>query len=109
MSDKKEKVITLPDADDLAKRLRSIVTSEHEAERFHPILLRHAGCELVAAGVMLMLATAVNEYCKGMQSQMEPLMLKLVEAVYVDVIIDDPDVREETKGLLREILKPKTS
>ena len=65
-----KKTVTLPDRDEMLKRLLKVSNDSHAQERFYPILLQSAGRVLVAQGVVMMLALAIHDYTEGMPPMM---------------------------------------
>jgi hypothetical protein len=98
-----EKTITLPDREDMLKRLLGVCDMSHMEERFYPILLKNAGQERVASGVVMMLALAIHDYTEGMPAMMSGLIY--MEAPnFIDALVDDKEVAEQAKTFLQQVL-----
>jgi hypothetical protein len=89
-----DKVITLPDADDMLRRLIEVDDINHLQERFYPLLLRNAGEEKVATGVVMMITLAIHDYSEGMPPMIQGLMFMNMEN-YLKALIDDEEVLQE--------------
>ena len=98
-----EKVITLPNRDEMLERLVKVSDNSHLQERFYPILLKQAGQERVALGIVMMLALATHDYVKGMPAVMANLMYMQAPG-FIDALVSDPETAKEAKGFLKEVL-----
>ena len=97
-----EKVVILPNEEEMLKNLLEIDDNSHLQERFYPLLTRQAGQEKVAEGVVLMLSLAISDYTQGMPSMLSSLMyMKLPN--FIDALVDDPEVAQQAKDLFKEI------
>ncbi len=99
----KQKIITLPDRDEMLKRLLKVSDDSHMQERFYPILLKKAGQKQVALGVVNMLALAIHDYTEGLPPVMTTMMYMQVPE-FIDALVDDPEAAKEAKGFLQEAL-----
>lgn len=98
------KIITLPDRDDMLKRLLEVSDSSHLQERFYPILLEQAGQELVTPeGIAMMLALAIHDYLNGLPLIIASQMYMQVPD-FIDALVSDAEIAKEAKSLMREIL-----
>lgn len=97
-----DKVITLPDADDMLHRLIEVDDINHLQERFYPLLLRNAGEEKVATGVVMMITLAIHDYSEGMPSMIQGLMFMNMEN-YLKALIDDEEVLQEAIEFFEEV------
>ncbi|MEX2145048.1 MAG: hypothetical protein WD712_01590 [Candidatus Spechtbacterales bacterium] len=98
-----EKVITLPNRDEILARLVKVSDNSHLQERFYPILLKQAGQELVAQGIVMMLVLAIHDYVEGMPPVMANLMYMEAPG-FIDALVSDPETAEEAKSFLKEAL-----
>lgn len=89
-----DKVITLPDREIMFQRLNKVDDNSHLQERFYPLLLKNAGEERVATGVVLMITLAIHDYSEGMPPMIQSLMFMKMED-YLQALIDDEDVLQE--------------
>lgn len=101
-----EKTITLPNRDEMLQRLLKVNDISHLQERFYPILLKSAGQERVAQGVVLMLMLAIHDYIKGMPKVMEGVMC-MQAPQFIDALVEDHEVAEQAKQFLQESLSQK--
>ncbi|HRY22324.1 MAG TPA: hypothetical protein P5311_00975 [Candidatus Dojkabacteria bacterium] len=97
-----DKVITLPDADDMLHRLIEVDDINHLQERFYPLLLRNAGEEKVATGVVMMITLAIHDYSEGMPPMIQGLMSMNMEN-YLKALIDDEEVLQEAIEFFQEV------
>ncbi len=56
-----EQLVILPEPEEMLERLVSTDDSQYMRDRFYPHLIRHAGEEKAAEGVLIMLLLAVEE------------------------------------------------
>jgi len=98
-----EKVITLPNRDEMLERLLKVDDNSHTQEGFYPILLKQAGQERVAQGIVMMLALAIHNYVEGMPPFMANLMYMLAPD-FIDALVSDAETAKEAKNFLREAL-----
>jgi len=98
-----EKVITLPNRDEMLERLLKVSNDSHKQQNFYPILLKKAGQELVAQGVVLMLALAIHDYVEGMPPVMVNLMYMEAPDL-IDALVIDAETAEEAKSFLQEAI-----
>ncbi len=99
-----ELVITLPDRDDLGRRLSLVQCDPHETAVVHPILLNAAGQKIVPAGVVILLAKAIYDYvhAMGFEKELEVRMINMVSLTipdYIEVLIDDKEFAEAAKQI----------
>lgn len=98
------KIITLPDRDDMLKRLLKVSDGSLLQERFYPILLEQAGQELAAPqGIVMMLELAIQDYVKGM-SPIIAIQMYMQAPDFIDALVSDAEIAKEAKSLLQEIL-----
>lgn len=98
-----EKVITLPQADDMFRRLVQVNDSAHLRERFYPLLLEHAGTEKVPDGVTLMVMLAIAEYTGNLPVVVQSAMLVSAPR-FIDALVDDAEVAAEAKQLFADAI-----
>ena len=103
---KNEKVITLPNREEMLARLVKVSDNLHLQERFYPILLESAGQERVPQGVVMMLALAIHDHTEGMPPMMANLMYKQAPG-FIDALVTDPEAAKEAKSLLQDVLGSK--
>ena len=98
-----EKVITLPNRDEMLKRLLKVSDNSHMQERFYPILLKQAGQERVARGIVMMLALAIHDHVEGMPPVMANLMY-MQAPDFIDALVSDAETAKAAKSFLQEAL-----
>lgn len=97
----KDKVVKLPNREEMLKRLLKVSDESHFQERFYPILLQSAERELVAQGVVMMLTLAIHDYVQGMPPMMAGIVHMYVPQ-FIDALVDDKQVAEEAKAFHKE-------
>ena len=95
--------ITLPDHDEMLRRLVSARDNPHYQERFYPLLLQNAGQEKVSMGVVMMFTLAIHDYGQGMPPMVTNLVMRDVPD-FIDALIDDKTVAQEAKDFLEQTL-----
>ena len=98
-----EKVITLPDREEMLKRLLGVSNNSHIRQNFYPILLCEAGKKLVAQGIVAMLVFAIQRYLEGMAPNIAEQIYKLVPA-FIEALVSDPEVAMQAKELFQNLL-----
>ena len=98
-----EKVITLPNREEMLARLIKVSDNSHLQERFYPILLKVAGQERVPQGIVKMLALAIHDYTEGMPPMIANLMYMQAPG-FIDALVTDPEAAKEAKDRLQEVL-----
>ena len=101
-----KKTVTLPDRDEMLKRLLKVSDNSHAQERFYPILLQSAGRVLVAQGVVMMLTLAIYDYTEGMPPMMTNLMYMQAPHI-IEALVDDKEIADQAKAFLQETLTTK--
>lgn len=97
-----KKTITLPEHDDMLRRLLAVEDDPHAQEQFYPLLLKSAGREQTGAGVVMMLTIAIQDYTEGMP----PVVRRVVQMrirEYVVALVDDPEVQADALALLEKV------
>lgn len=103
MKNMEERVITLPDQDEMLKRLLKVNDNSHLQEWFYPILLKQAGQECVSQDIVMMLALAIHDYTEGMPPAMANLMYRQVPK-FIDALVSDEEIAQEAKSFLQKAL-----
>jgi len=99
-----EKVIRLPDADEMLQRLVSVMDEPHARQKFYPILLRRAGEELYPEGVVMLLMLAIHDYTEGLPPAIGiTLSMRIPE--YIDALITDPEAAADAKAFNERAMK----
>jgi len=98
-----ETVITLPDREEMLRRLRTVSANSDLSKRFYPILLQHAEQNRVVVGIVMMFSVAVNDYTTGMPTGVEMAVWNYVPA-WIDALVDDQDVAAEAKAGVETVL-----
>lgn len=82
-------------------RLLKVNGENHLQERFYPILLKNAGSQKVAQGVVLLIQLAIYDYLQGLPPMMEPIMQMMVPDL-IKALIDDEGVASEAQRFYEE-------
>ena len=98
-----EKVITLPNREEMLARLIKVSDNSHLQDRFYPILLEAAGQERVPQGIVMMLAFAIHDYTEGMLPMMTNVMYMQAPG-FIDALVSDPEAAKEAKNHLQKAL-----
>jgi hypothetical protein len=89
-----EKAITLPDRDEMLRRLKRINPDNYVAEKLFPLILKSAGQEMTGAGLVHELTLAFFIYTENLPATMRRAMWASTPT-YVKTLIDDEDARAE--------------
>jgi len=57
-----DKVVILPSAEEIVKRLSSVYNDAYMKERFYPLIAQETGRELVASGVVMMFTLKIHDF-----------------------------------------------
>jgi len=95
-----EKRIILPDKDIMLERLLGVCDHDSLKKKFYPKLLESAGQEMPAMLIALMFTFALDTL-KSMPLMVVQLVSQFVNE-FVDVLVDNDEVAEETKKLIHE-------
>ena len=98
-----DKVIVLPNADEIIKRLNTVMNDEF-GNRLYRIIAQKAGEEKVAAGVVMMFTLGIYDACQGYPPMMQGLMFNFIP-MWIDVLIDDKEVAEAAKAFHQEAVE----
>lgn len=61
-----DNLITLPDADEMMRRLRTVMNENHAVANLYPRITKYAGEQRTPIGVNLMVTLAVYDYSDGL-------------------------------------------
>lgn len=75
--------ITLPAADEMMRRLRTVIDEPHAVRNFYPKLTAEAGEAKSRAGVELMVMLAIEDYAGAMPGPYRALMVAVPDFVRV--------------------------
>lgn len=99
-----ERLITLPDRDEMANRLVAFDGSGHMVRNFYPRLLREAGTSVPVMGYVMIMSLAVADYVDG--SGMDSLHSRSVQITLAmrlheiaRVLIDDQELLDQVLDL----------
>ncbi len=104
MRQREEGVTVLPAADKMLQSLIAVDDQPHFQERFYPILLKDAGREVGAKGIVMMLSLAIYDYTKGMPQIVAALMQCMIPR-FIDALVTDPKVAEAAKAFHAEVMQ----
>lgn len=94
-----EKVITLPNREQMLQRLLKVSDHADLQENFYPRLLKSAGRAEEGAGIVTILALAILDYVKDKPPVIAHLMFMQVPQ-FIEVLADEEEVVEEAKAFL---------
>jgi hypothetical protein len=61
-----EKMITLPAADEMLARLRTVIDEPHTVANFYPKITRYAGQSKTVSGIEMMITLAIYDYAENL-------------------------------------------
>jgi hypothetical protein len=98
--------VTLPERDEMLRRLKSVIDEPHTTENFYPKLLKHAGQAKTGVGVGLMFQLAVFDYA----GETGPVAagLNVAAPSFMAVLVEDEDIRRYALWTLGFEAKPET-
>jgi len=100
-----KKVITLPNANEMMKRLRSVCDDGGMDERFYKAhLLPNAGRELVAEGIVLMLTLSIYDFISSGYPRIMESILHGYVPMWIDALVDDKEVAGAAKAFHQEAI-----
>ena len=101
-----DKVFTLPDVQEIMKRLQSLDmgANEYMAERFYPLIAQEAGRELVAQGIVMMLTLKIYDFTASGYPPVMSNILHMYVPQFIDALVDDKEVAEEAKRFHQEAM-----
>lgn len=91
-----EKVVRLPDSDEMLRRLVAVMDEPHARQKFYPKLLRSAGEELYPEGVVNILMGAIYEYTLGFPPSFEATVYMRFDE-YLGALIPDAEAAQEAR------------
>ncbi len=104
MRQREEGVIVLPAADEMLQRLIAVNDHLHFQGQFYPILLKDAGRELSANGIVLMLFMAIYDYTEGMPPIARVVILDEIPQ-FIDALVTDPKLAEAAKAVYAKAMQ----
>lgn len=99
-----DKVITLPNREEMLKRLLEVKCSSFTQQKFYPILLESAGEKKDAVEVVSMLALAIDDYTEGLPPMISYLMYRQANH-FIDALINDAEVAQQARDFLQGALQ----
>ncbi len=97
-----DKIFNLPDRDTMLERLLAVSDNSHLQERLYPLLLKDAGHEKVAIGIIMMVVLAISEYCNGLPPSILVIMHHDVDS-YIRALIVDEQIAQYAVGQWNEM------
>ena len=94
--------VTLPERDEMLRRLKSVIDEPHTEKGFYSLLLQHAGEEKAPEGVGLMFIMAIADYTAGLPPVLGRT-LGIALPRFVAAIVDDEDARRETLEFIESV------
>lgn len=101
-----EKVVTLPNAQEIVKRLQSldVGANDYMAERFYPLIAQEAGRELVAQGIVMMLTLKIYDFTASGYPPVMSNILHMYVPQFIDALVDDKEVAEAAKAFHQQAM-----
>ena len=96
---KNEKVIILPNKEEMRKRLLKVDDNPYLIEQLYPLLIKHAGEGKDTEGIALMMELASYNVDKVVPPTVLMLMRMRFPKI-VDALVDDPKIAEDAKAIL---------
>lgn len=98
------KTFTLSSKDEMLKRLLKVDNNAHFQQKFYPKLLKEAGSEKVAMGVVMLLQLAIYDYTEGMPASMGVIMnMRMPD--FIDALCPDEESAKEAKSFFEQATK----
>jgi hypothetical protein len=94
-----ELMSTLPDLEELHRRLVSVADEQHLITKFYPKIEEHAGETLPALGFVMMWTLALSDYTRGLPPQIA-MIQELAIHLYARALIDDPAALQQALDYL---------
>jgi hypothetical protein len=93
------KRITLPERDEMLRRLTGVIDVDYVTQNFYPLLLKDAGEPKTAAGLALMFQLAIFDYAADKPA---PVKRTLNVAVprFLAALTDDADFQREVLSVM---------
>jgi hypothetical protein len=96
------RTIVLPEEEDMLRRLQSVDDDPYMVQKLYPLILRHAGQEKQALGILLMLQLAICDFTEGLPPQLGTAVnMRLPN--FVSALVDDETVKNEALKKLKEL------
>lgn len=98
-----DKMITMPDRDEMLRRLRGELNEENLVHDFYPLILVDAGRTITGPAVVLRIQLAIAAYAAG--SPETYVLLQDTASDYVKALIDDEEALEEAREMMHKARK----
>lgn len=90
-----EKIITLPDREQIIKRLETVSKEEPSFEDFYSLVAEHCNSQKIAFGIFVVFRDCFGKFLmKGYSKSINNRLWSLIPR-YIDVLIDDKDFASE--------------
>lgn len=96
--EKEKTLITLPTPAQMLEKLLTVNNEPHLQQKFYPILLQHAGKQIYASAINIILATAIFDYTQGLPPVMTGILMLAVPK-YIRALISDEQGQKEALEL----------
>ena len=97
----------LPGTDEMRERLERVLDDSYMAEYLFPLLLKSAGRELNAMGVVMCLQLAIADFLARFKGNPALPVLQLVLAektnALIEALVDEPDIRAEAVAFWKKV------
>jgi len=102
----RNKTINLPSKAEMLQRLLKVDDNGHLQQKFYPELLKEAGSQKVAMGVVVLLQLAIYDYTKGMPPTMGVAMnMRMPD--FIDALCPNEEVAKEAKAFFEQTMVAK--
>jgi hypothetical protein len=100
------KTVTLPSGEGIMKRLQKVLNDASMNSHFYPLIAEAGGRELNGKEIVTLLNFAICGFSSHFSGQgPSPIITRLLERdipLYVEVLIDDPEVKQDVLQLYQE-------
>ena len=80
---------TLPDYDELMRRLAAVDNSPWNVQKLYPLIARAGGSERAGAGLPMLFELAIADVCDG---AVQHVTTRMLVPAWLEAIVDDGDV-----------------
>ena len=95
-AEKKLDTVKMPDGDEMFRRLQSVDKWPTLMNNCYPVMLQAAGQSLNSHGVVLMLLSGISELDGKVDKRVSAPLYNMIPQ-FIDVLVDDDNIREEAK------------
>jgi hypothetical protein len=95
------KTVTLPNAEEIVRRLSSVDADPYTIQNFYPLIAQHANQEKNGFGLVVMIELAIHEVTKGMPAIVGKLMSRQLPR-FIKALTDDQEVIADAMNMYNE-------